>query len=95
MLEKDFISLLGGVERDDDGQVPPCHSLATFFSLQVVSARAATMRWTGRMDAERALREGGRDNAGTGGLVDADTDMFERQLTQVAFTSVRSSDLSD
>ena len=54
------------------------------------------MRWTGRMDAERALREGGRDNAGTGGLVDADTDMFERQLTQVAFYfSVRSSDLSD
>ena len=37
MLEKDFISLLGGVERDDDGQVPPSHSLATF-SLQVVSA---------------------------------------------------------
>ena len=48
-----------------------------------MAARAATMRWMGKMDAERALQEGGKDNAGTGELVDADTDMFEKQLTQV------------
>ena len=36
---------------------------------QIVSARATMMRWIGRMDAQRALVEGGKDDAGTGELV--------------------------
>ena len=36
---------------------------------QIVSARATMMRWMGKMDAQRALVEGGKDDAGTGELV--------------------------
>jgi hypothetical protein len=41
------------------------------------------MRWVGRMDADQALLKGGRDDAATGELVDADTDLFEKQLAKV------------
>ena len=43
--------------------------LTIFFFTQIVSARATMMRWIGRMDAQRALVEGGKDDAGTGELV--------------------------
>ena len=36
---------------------------------QIVSACATMMRWMGKMDAQRALVEGGKDDAGTGELV--------------------------
>ena len=54
MIERDFQSMLSGVIRDKDGKI--------------VSATAAIMRWMGRMNATQALLEGGKDDAGTGGI---------------------------
>jgi len=39
------------------------------------------------MDAQRALVEGGNDDAGTGELVDSDTYMFEKQMSQLLLES--------
>jgi len=68
MIERDFESMLSGVERDADGKI--------------VSATATIMRWMGKMNATQALLEGGKDDAGTGEIVDAATDDFERQLAK-------------
>jgi len=73
MREKDFLPLLGGVERGGDGKI--------------ISARATTMMWIGKMDAVQALQEGGKDDAATGELVDSETNMFETKLTQVLLGS--------
>jgi len=68
MIERDFESMLSGVERDADGKI--------------VSATATIMRWMGKMNATQALLEGGKDDAGTGEIVDAATDDFERELAK-------------
>ena len=52
MIERDFESMLSGVERDADGKI--------------VSTTATIMRWMGKMNATQALLEGGKDDAGTG-----------------------------
>ena len=52
MIERDFGSILAGVEHDENGKI--------------VSANATIMRWMGRMNATRALLEGGKNDAGTG-----------------------------
>ena len=87
-MRKISFPFLAGWRETTTARCGPQHGWATITvsSLQVVAARAATMRWMGKMDAERALQEGGKDNAGTGELVDADTDMFEKQLTQVTLS---------
>ena len=51
MIERDFGSMLAGVKRDENGKI--------------VSANATIMRWMGRMNATRALLEGGKNDAGT------------------------------
>jgi len=67
MTERDFKSLLGGIVYDDNDQI--------------INATATKMMWMGKMNATRALAEGGSDVAGTGELVDRDTDLFEDEMT--------------
>ena len=69
MVERDFTSMLGGIKRDETGRI--------------VEAKATIMRWMGRMNATAALLEGGKDDAGTGELVDMGTDEFEKELSKV------------
>eukprot|EP00092_Neocalanus_flemingeri_P008175 GFUD01008815.1.p1 GENE.GFUD01008815.1~~GFUD01008815.1.p1 ORF type:complete len:989 (+),score=163.46 GFUD01008815.1:223-3189(+) len=69
MVERNFTSMLGGIEHDENGRI--------------VSAKATIMRWMGKMNATRALLEGGKDDAGTGEIVDLGTDEFEKELTKV------------
>jgi len=71
--DTDFLPLLGGIERDNMGNVQ--------------SAKATIMRWMGKMDSEQALAEGGRNDVGTGELVDSDTDAFETELTKALLES--------
>jgi len=73
MIERDFQSMLSGVIRDEDGKI--------------VSATATIMRWMGRMNATQALLEGGKDDAGTGEIVDAATDDFEKELAKTLLES--------
>lgn len=73
MIERDFGSMLAGVKRDENGKI--------------VSANATIMRWMGRMNATRALLEGGKNDAGTGEIVDMGTDDFERDLAQTLLKS--------
>jgi len=73
MVERDFESMLSGVIRDADGKI--------------VSASATIMRWMGKMNATQALLEGGKDDAGTGEIVDAATDEFERELAKTLLES--------
>ena len=47
------------------------------------------MMWIGKMDAVKALEEGGKDDAATGELVDSETNMFETKLTQVSIFSLK------
>ena len=73
MVERDFPSMLGGIERDENGYI--------------VSAKATIMRWMGKMNTTRALLEGGKNDAGTGEIVDMGTDEFEKELTKVLLKS--------
>jgi len=68
MIERDFESMLSGVTRDENGKI--------------VSATATVMRWMGQMNSTRALLEGGKNDAGTGEIVDMGTDDFERELSK-------------
>ena len=52
MIERDFGSMLSGVQRDENGNI--------------ISAKATIMRWMGKMNATLALLEGGKNDAGTG-----------------------------
>lgn len=90
MREKDFLPLLGGVERGGDGKVRRTSIVQHFYKLthQIISARATTMMWIGKMDAVQALQEGGKDDAATGELVDSETNMFETKLTQVTLFAI-------
>ena len=69
MVERDFTSMLGGIERDADGLI--------------VTAKATIMKWMGIMNTTRALLEGGKNDAGTAEIVDLGTDEFEKELANV------------
>merc|ERR1712106_172187 len=54
---------------------------------KIVAATATGMRGVGQMNSTRALLEGGKDDAGTGEIVDMGTDEFEKELSKVLLKS--------
>ena len=69
MKEKDFPSMLSGIQRDGFGNI--------------MSASATLMTWMGKMNATRALTEPADDSGTRGELVDLATAQFEKDLAQV------------
>ena len=69
MKEKDFPSMLSGIQRDGFGNI--------------MSASATMMTWMGKMNATRALTEPADDSGTRGELVDLATAQFEKDLAQV------------
>ena len=69
MKEKDFPSMLSGIQRDGFGKI--------------MSASATLMTWMGKMNATRALTEPADDSGTRGELVDLATAQFEKDLAQV------------
>ena len=67
MKEKDFSSMLSGVQRDGWGNI--------------MSASATRMTWMGRMNASLALTEPADDSGTRGELVDLATAQFEKDLS--------------
>ena len=72
MREKDFISLLGGVERDNDGKVPPAARLGHRHRL-VLAGRGRPCRHhaldgkDGRRESAAGGRQGQRRDGGARG----------------------------
>ena len=69
MKDKDFPSMLSGIQRDGFGNI--------------MSASATLMTWMGKMNATRALTEPADDSGTRGELVDLATAQFEKDLAQV------------
>ena len=69
MKEKDFSSMLSGIQRDGLGKI--------------MSASATMMKWMGRMNATLALMQPADDSGTRGELVDLATDQFEKDFAKV------------
>ena len=69
MKEKDFASMLSGIQRDGLGKI--------------MSASATMMKWMGRMNATLALMQPADDSGTRGELVDLATDQFEKDFAKV------------